>query len=136
MRSFDLNQPAFTSDDGDPEGFRSAVARPGSTLGAEHSGVSVYELAPGQAICAYHYEMGEEEWAMPLEGAHELRNDGAVPERLLMFSERWELTATVYPDSDKIGIWTGHKPDDGSFVRSTSVDYFHEVPDRSAGVAR
>ena len=34
---------------------------------------SVYELPPGQAICPYHYEYGEEEWLLVLEGRPTLR---------------------------------------------------------------
>jgi hypothetical protein len=31
---------------------------------------------------------------------------------------------TVYPDSDKIGVWTGNKEDDLMARRSSGVDYF------------
>ena len=37
-------------------------------------------------------------------------------------------TATVYPDSDKIGIWTGNRDDDVIVVRSSGVDYWHGEP--------
>ena len=32
--------------------------------------------------------------------------------------------ATVYPDSDKIGIWTGNRDDDLMVRRTGGVDYF------------
>ena len=32
--------------------------------------------------------------------------------------------ATVYPDSDKIGIWTGNKADDLMVERSSGVGYW------------
>ena len=32
--------------------------------------------------------------------------------------------ATVYPDSDKIGVWTGNKADDVIVPRSSKVDYY------------
>jgi hypothetical protein len=34
-------------------------------------------------------------------------------------------TATVYPDSDKIGIWTGNADDDVMVQRSSDIDYWH-----------
>ena len=47
-------------------------------LGSEDSGVSVYELPPGQAVCPYHYEVGEEEWLLVLAGNPTLRHpDGS-----------------------------------------------------------
>ena len=37
------------------------------------TGTTVYELPPGQAICPYHYEYGEEEWLLVLSGTPTLR---------------------------------------------------------------
>jgi hypothetical protein len=42
-----------------------------------------------------------------------------------MWSEVVTPAATVYPDSDKIGIWTGNKDDDVMVERSSNVQYFH-----------
>ena len=57
MKRINIANPQFTYDDEDPEGFRSGMARLGKLLGgAEKSGISVYELHPGQSICPYHYE--------------------------------------------------------------------------------
>ena len=33
--------------------------------------------------------------------------------------------ATVYPDSDKIAVWTGNSDDDVIVERSSKVEYFH-----------
>ncbi|MBC7461656.1 MAG: hypothetical protein H7287_09875 [Thermoleophilia bacterium] len=38
------------------------------------------------------------------------------------------LAATVYPDSDKVGIWTGNPDDDGLFRRASRVEYFTDQP--------
>jgi uncharacterized cupin superfamily protein len=123
----------------------------GRLLGATGTGTTVYELPPGQAICPYHYEYGEEEWLLVLagrptlrhpegsdvlepwdvvyfppgpEGAHAVRNETAEPARVLMYSTVRHPAATVYPDSDKIGVWTGN-PDDNVIVhRSSKVDYY------------
>jgi uncharacterized cupin superfamily protein len=147
-----ISDPAFAYDADDPQGFRAGMFRCGPQLGAQRTGVSVYELPPGQAVCPYHYEYGEEEWVLVLEGrpslrtpdgteqlapfdlaffprgpqgAHQLRNDSDATARIVMWSEVVVPTATVYPDSDKIGIWTGDKSDDVMVERSRGVEYFH-----------
>ena len=152
MRRLELSHPDFTYDAADPEGFRSGMFRLGPQAGAEHTGASLYELPPGQAVCPYHYEYGEEEWVLVLEGratvrtpegteqlgplemaffprgaagAHQIRNDGDAPVRVLMFSEVAYPTATAYPDSAKVGVYTGDKAEDLIAPRSANVDYFH-----------
>ena len=151
MQRVDLTNPEFQWDDDDPEGFRSGAFRPGPSLGAKRTGATLYELPPGQSICPYHYEYGEEEWLLVLEGeatvrtpdetsalgpmqlvffptgpegAHEVRNDSESPVRVLMWSNVVFPTATAYPDSDKVGVYTGDKAEDGMFLRSSKVDYF------------
>ena len=152
MRRVNIADPQFNYDSDDPEGFRAGLFRFGSQLGAKQTGTSVYELPPGQAVCPYHYEYGEEEWALVLEGrptlrdpdgteqlepfdvvffpmgpegAHLIRNDTDEPVRLMMWSMVVVPTATAYPDSDKVGIWTGVKEEDVMVVRSSKVDYYH-----------
>jgi uncharacterized cupin superfamily protein len=151
MRSVNIANPEFRYDDDDPEGFRSGMFRLGSLLGAAGTGMSVYELPPGQALCPYHYEYGEEEWLVVLDGrptvrhpdgadelapwdvvcfpkgpdgAHQVRNDSAATVRVAMFSDVVYPTATVYPDSDKIGVWTGNRDDDAIVRRSSAVGYY------------
>ena len=58
------------------------------------------------------------------EGAHQVRNDSGEPARVLLWSNVVVPTATVYPDSDKIGIWTGNPADDLMVKRSSGVPYF------------
>ncbi len=151
MRRVNLSRPDFTYDPTDPEGFRAGMERFGPKLGAARSGASLYELPPGQALCPYHYEYGEEEWLLVLEGrpslrtpegserleplelaffptgpsgAHQVYNDTDEPVRVLMWSTVVLPTATAYPDSDKVGIWTGDKAEDVMVRRSTKVDYY------------
>lgn len=152
MKRINIAAPEFEYDGEDPEGFRSGLARLGKLLGgAEESGISVYELPPGQAVCPYHYECGEEEWLLVLqgeptlrhpqgserlapwdvvffekgpEGAHGIRNETEDAVRVLMFSTVVTPTATVYPDSDKVGIWTGDPETDVMVRRESKVDYF------------
>ncbi len=123
----------------------------GPRLGAKQTGTSVYELAPGQALCPYHYEYAEEEWLLVLEGnptvrdpdgehrldpldlvffergpagAHRVQNDSEETARVMMYSTVLHPAATVYPDSDKIAVWTGNKDDDLIVRRSSGVEYF------------
>jgi hypothetical protein len=39
-------------------------------------------------------------------------------------------TATAYPDSDKVGVWTGDKAEDLIVKRSSRVDYYEGEPGR------
>ena len=152
MRRVDLSNPELRYDETDPEGFRAGMFRFGAQLGARRTGASVYELPPGQSICPYHYEHAEEEWLLVLagtasvrtpegteqlepfelaffecgpSGAHQVRNDTDTTVRVLMWSEVAQPAVSVYPDSDKIGIFTGEERDDILVERSSAVDYFH-----------
>ena len=151
MRRVSISDPTFTYDDRDIDGFRSGMFRLGTELGSEETGASVYELPPGQAICPYHYEYGEEEWLMVIsgrpslrtpegisqlepwdvvffpkgpEGAHQVRNETADPVRVLMWSQVINPSATAYPDSGKVGIWTGVEGENLLVERSSEVDYY------------
>jgi uncharacterized cupin superfamily protein len=44
--------------------------------------------------------------------------------RVLMYSTVKHPAATVYPDSDKIAVWTGNKDDDLIVHRTSGVDYW------------
>ena len=57
-------------------------------------------------------------------GAHGLRNETDETVRVMMYSTVEHPAISVYPDSDKVGVWTGNKDDDGLFVRSTKVEYY------------
>jgi uncharacterized cupin superfamily protein len=152
MQRVRLTNPPLSHDPADPEGFRAGMARFGPQLGARQTGASLYELPPGQAVCPYHYEYGEEEWLLvldgrptvrtpegseqlePLElaffpmgpaGAHQVRNDTDAAVRVLMWSTVVVPTATAYPDSDKVGVYTGDRAEDLIVQRSSRVDYYH-----------
>jgi len=83
MRRVNLNRLEFEYDAEDPEGFRSGMARFGPGFGAEISGATVYELPPGEVLCPYHYEWGEEEWLLVLRGRPTVRG----PEETLVRRE-------------------------------------------------
>jgi uncharacterized cupin superfamily protein len=45
----------------------------GEELGAALWGGTVYDVAPGARVCAYHWHFGEEEWLLVVAGAPTLR---------------------------------------------------------------
>ena len=139
-------------DDDDPDGYHTAYARLGPALGGSMIGGSLYELPTGQSICPYHYEWGNEEWLVVVsgrvslrhpegeeelepndvicfpagpEGAHKLTNGDEVAARLMILSTKIDPSASVYPDSGKIGIWPAPGSGDALIVRQSSgVDYW------------
>jgi hypothetical protein len=51
-------------------------------------------------------------------------NRSDAPARMMMFSSARAPAVSVYPDSDKIGVWPGgDEADDLIFERSTSVEW-------------
>jgi uncharacterized cupin superfamily protein len=58
------------------------------------------------------------------EGAHQVRNDSDAAARVLMWSEVVYPTATAYPDSDKVGVWTRDRREDLIVPRSTRTEYY------------
>jgi uncharacterized cupin superfamily protein len=155
MRRVSLGETEFVRDPEDPEGFRAGMGRFGPALGAKETGASHYDLPPGQALCPYHYEYGEEEWLLVLEGrptvrtpegseqaspldlvffpmgpegAHQVRNDTDEPVRVLMWSTVARVAASAYPDSDKVGIHTGVPGENVLVHRSSGVGYYSGEP--------
>jgi len=136
----------------DRPGFSWRRAMVGQQIGAERLGASLYELEPGERTFPYHYEYGVEEWLLVVagrptlrdpegehelrpgdvvcfregpDGAHQLRNDTDEPIRVLILSTKQSPDAAVYPDSGKIGIWSGNPADPGRLFRIESeVDYW------------
>jgi uncharacterized cupin superfamily protein len=134
-----------------PAGFRAQMARLGGEVGAKATGATVYDMEPGEAVCPYHYEHGEEEWALVVAGrpsvrtpegteelaqfdlvffepgptgAHQIVNASDEPARVLMWSNVVYPTSTVYPDSDKVGVWTEDESEEIVVPRSAAVDYY------------
>ena len=157
MTKLNADDVSFEYDAEDPEGFRAGMKRFRHVLGAGATGISIYELPPGQAICPYHYEYAEEEWLIVLEGtptlrtpsgtsqlsawdvcffptgpsgAHGVRNETDSVARVMMFSDVKWPAATVYPDSDKVGIHIAepNRADGGYFRRADNVDYYADEP--------
>jgi uncharacterized cupin superfamily protein len=124
-------------DEEDPAGYKAAVSNVGKQAGGDELAVKLFDVPAGQNLCPYHYEYVEE-WLLVLEGevlvrvpdgeqrlqrgtlmcfppgppgAHKISNTEQQTARVLMFSSDPDLAVAVYPDSDKIGVWTGN-PDD------------------------
>jgi uncharacterized cupin superfamily protein len=155
VQRINISEPEFKQFPQFPEGFRPGIVRLGRLVGAAATGMSVYELTPGQAIGPYHYENPEEEWVLVLDGrptlrhpdgedelepwdvvffppgpdgAHKVQNDSDSTARVLMFSNTSKVAATVYPDSGKVAIWTGIDADDLVVRRTSAVDYWDGEP--------
>jgi uncharacterized cupin superfamily protein len=115
-----------------PDGHRFSKRHLARELGAALTGLTVYEVEPGQSTWPYHFELNEEEWLIVISGelrlrtpdgervlragevgcfpagasgAHAVRNDGAATARFAMPSSVAPLgDATVYPDSGKFKL--------------------------------
>lgn len=147
MSEVNLFDVEVQKDDDDAPGYELSYTRIGPMLGASKLGLSVYELPPGQSICPYHYETGEEEWLIVLvgaptlrtpdgeqvlrpwdsaffppgeEGAHKVTNTTEDTVRVAIWSNRANPNTSVYPDSGKVGAW----PPGKLFRLSDAVDYF------------
>jgi uncharacterized cupin superfamily protein len=121
----------------------------GRALRSSESAIYIYDLSPSQAQCPYHYEYNEE-WLLVVAGtivlrepdgertlergdlvcfpsgppgAHQITNRSESPARTLMFSSSRVPAVSVYPDSNKIGVWPGNESDDLVFRRDTAVSW-------------
>jgi uncharacterized cupin superfamily protein len=126
------------------DGYSSRERLVAEELGAALWGATLYELAPGERICPYHWHVGEEEWLLVAagaptlrtpdgecvlrawdvavfrrgpEGAHEVRNDGDAVATVLVLSSLSDPEVCIYPDSGKIGATGGWSRSDGVLVR-------------------
>ncbi len=151
MKKANFQNPEWASTDEDPPGFKAKMYRLGKMFGATRTGTSLYEIPPGEALCPYHYEYGEEEWVLVIEGnptlrdpdgthtlepwdvvffprgpegAHRIQNDSDANVRIIMWSDFVSPSITVYPDSDKFGVWASNEEDSILVRRSSAVDYY------------
>jgi uncharacterized cupin superfamily protein len=118
-------------------------------VGSSATAMYIYDVEPGHSSSPYHYEY-EEEWLLVLDGtlvlrapdgeqtlergdlvcfpagpagAHKVMNRSESNARILMFSSARVPAVTVYPDSDKIGVWPGDSANELIFKRGTAVPY-------------
>jgi uncharacterized cupin superfamily protein len=151
VRRLNIFTTEFQYDPQDAEGYRGGSVRLGRPIGAHKLAGSLYELPGGEAVCPYHYEHGDEEWLLVLagnptvrdpdgeeclqpgdlvcftagpQGAHKVSNHSQETVRVLMLSTANLPAVAVYPDSDKIGVFTEDGRDDVMVRREQSVDYY------------
>jgi len=125
----------------------------GAAAGGEKLGCSLYELPAGHRAWPYHYHTanaealyvldgqgtirlaGETESlepgdyvALPADerGAHRVVNDSDGPLRYLMVATMNEPDVTVYPDSEKFGVYVGGAPGDSV---DRSLEGYYRVDD-------
>ncbi|MGZ4272130.1 MAG: cupin domain-containing protein [Solirubrobacteraceae bacterium] len=139
----------FEYDDADPAGYRAGVTMIGKSAGGRDNVIKEFQIPPGESICPYHYEY-EEEGLLLLEGAvtvrtpqeerplqrgdlmcfpagpagaHKVTNHGDGAALALMWSSAREPAVSIYPDSDKMGVWAG---EDRAMLRRSDgkVDYY------------
>jgi uncharacterized cupin superfamily protein len=131
-RVFNLRDVELASYDEGPEGHRFRLRSFADALGAARTGMTIYELDPGQASWPYHFEIVEEEWLFVIEGelvlrtpdgertlragdvacfpagaagAHAVRNASEHTARYAMPSANSQCgDATVYPDTGKFQV--------------------------------
>ena len=121
----------------------------GRAVGSDATAMYIYDLVPGQSSSPYHYEY-EEEWLLVLDGtivvrvpdgeqtlesgdlvcfpagpagAHKVMNRSESSARVMIFSSARVPAVTVYPDSDKIGVWPGDEANELIFNRGTAVPW-------------
>ncbi|MGO9487417.1 MAG: cupin domain-containing protein [Solirubrobacteraceae bacterium] len=148
-----INEPVF-DEPREHEGFMARRARLSRQAGAERLGVSLWELAAGQAAYPYHFHYTEEELLLVLEGwpslrtpagwrelapgelvsfrrgeqgAHQVLNRSAESVRFLSFSSSGDPDVVMYPDSGKLGAFE-RLPGGGGlgalFRLAEAVDYY------------
>lgn len=123
--------------------FDDEPQRFGERLGATLWGGTLYELQPG-GTSPFHWQYGEEECLIALtgrltlrtpdgerelepweiawfprgeRGAHQVRNDGDEPARVVMFSTVSDPEVVVYPDEGRIGVIADWTRDDRPTLR-------------------
>ena len=135
--------------------FSSRRARISDHVGARKLGYNLTVLPPGKAQCPFHSHHGEEEMFFILEGegelrfgearypirrndviacptggpevAHQIINTGTAPMRYLSLSNRVEIEACEYPDSQKVLVVAGSLGQRGlrkMFRAEATVEYY------------
>jgi uncharacterized cupin superfamily protein len=150
-----IYDPEFDQDRRAPEGFCNQRAFLGRQAGAERLGLSLWELAPGEAAYPYHFHLIEEELIVVVDGrpslrtadgwrqldrgevvsflpgqsgAHQLVNWTDETVTFLAISPAGTPDTVVYPDSRKLAA--SDRREGGFQLRivypeDTNVDYWH-----------
>ena len=127
----------WTEYDPDPDETAFRRKELANAVDADDLGCSLYELPAGMRSWPYHYHAANEEALYVLDGEGQLRtedgrepltagdyvtlpadesgghrvvNDSEAPLRYLMLSTMNEPDVTIYPDSNKFGVYVGSPP--------------------------
>jgi uncharacterized cupin superfamily protein len=148
MRAFNVFGADVPTVEGEPEGYKGGEVEFRDEIGARTMTGKVYELPAGQALCPYHWETNEE-WMLVLTGRMQIRHphgevevgpgdivafppgpEGAhkttaVEDARVVFIATFNYPAiAVYPDSNKLGAWTGDEDDYVLVRRGSRLDYY------------
>ena len=123
----------------------------GRAVGTTETAMFIYDPDPGEGSSPYHYEYVEE-WLLVVDGtivlltpegeqtlergdlvcfppgpagAHKVMNRSDARARTLVWSSARVPAVSVYPDSNKIGVWPGDEDNELIFVRDTAVPWAH-----------
>jgi uncharacterized cupin superfamily protein len=149
-----INSPDFDENRDVVDGFRARRARIGRQIGSVRTGLSLWEIDPGESAYPYHLHYGEEELVIVLRGrphlrtpdgwrqleegevavfpvgeagAHQIANRTDETVRFLAFSTNGEPDVVRYPDAGKIGA-AERRPEGGGFSlffrEGDAVDYW------------
>ena len=151
-----MNLDEVEFDDVEENGlYTSSRDRIGSHIGARQLGYNLTMLPPGKAQCPFHSHRGEEEMFLILEGtgelrfgdqrypirqhdviacptggpevAHQIINTGTTTMRYVSLSTLAEVEVCEYPDSQKVGVYSGKPGEPGlrkMFRAESTVDYY------------
>lgn len=156
MRKLNQSDLEWTETERDDAAFRRKQLA--ENTAAEKIGCSLYELSPGKHSWPYHFHAANEEGIYVLSGsgtvrgsdesfaieegdyvpfpagesgAHKITNASEGVLRFLMVSTMEEPDVTVYPDSEKFGVYVGappggrgDRPLEGYYDIDDTVDYW------------
>jgi len=153
MARFNVHRADYTYAPDRPDGYRCGTQRFTPLIGGAAITGTVYEVPAGESTIPYHYEYGAEEWLLVLDGrptlrhpdgedelepgdlvcfpegpagAHKVTNHGDEPARVMIISTYSRPAVAVFPDSDKVGVWTNEEEGGPVIVeRSSGVGYWH-----------
>ena len=148
-----INNPEFNDSREEP-GFRARRWKVGHLEGAVKTGLSYWEVDPGEAAYPYHAHLTEEEIVVILEGrpslrtvdgwreleqgevvvfptgeagAHQIVNKTDTSVRFLAFSNSGDPEIVIQVDEAKYGVRDGGSQTTEWFRRSDTVEYFDGV---------
>jgi hypothetical protein len=133
MRIFNLFAEQEWDNEHDREGYRHRVAAIAPRLGGKLLGGSLYELRPGERTWPDPAGAGGRARARGRrrgrvsgrsEGAHQLSNRTREPCRVLLLSSKAPVALAHFPDSGKVGLWSGAGGYDTMLRNEPRLDYW------------